>query len=255
MPVLVESEFHHGVLTVRLQRAEKRNALSTVLLAQLKTEFLSWREREDVRVAVLIGAGDRAFAAGGDLKELMGLRSRAEALAFSNETRAVLDSIRRFPVPVIAALNGDAFGGGAELALACDMRFAASHARIGFLQSTLAICTAWGGGSDLMRLVVSARALELLISGEILNAQRALDLNVVSRIAEGHTPFAVQAQSYAASFAGRPRQVLRAFKSLAIAYRDGVPLKELVAVESDQFVTTWVHHDHWLAVAAVLAKP
>ena len=116
MSELVATDFEDGVLHVTLLRPEKRNALSNALIAAIGATFTTWSERDDVSVAVLTGAGDKAFASGGDLKELESLREEADAVAFAARTRAALDTIRRFPVPVVAVLNGDAFGGGAELA-------------------------------------------------------------------------------------------------------------------------------------------
>src|SRR3546814_7513270 len=94
---------------------------------------------EDMAVLVVRGEGNRAFASGGDLDEPSAIRTVEAAADMSHRFRAVLEKLRSFPVPVIAALNGDAFGGGAELAMACDLRIAAGHARIGFLQGKLAI--------------------------------------------------------------------------------------------------------------------
>ena len=252
MQTLVATELQGGgVLWVRLKRAQKRNALSRQLLACLKAAFLEWRDNDNLRLAVLIGDGDRAFASGGDLKELMDMRAEDEARRFANETWGVLECIRRFPVPVIAALNGDALGGGAELALACDMRFAAPHARLGFLQGSLGISTAWGGGTDLLRLVGSSKALELLCSADIVSAQQALSMSLISGIAEANEPFETEAGKYAARFAQRPSQVMRAFKALASAFCDRAGVGGLAAFEANHFAKTWVHDDHWNAVAAV----
>lgn len=134
---MVATEFADGVLRLTLARPEKRNALSDGLIAAIGATFAEWSTREDVSLAVLTGSGDKAFASGGDLKELDALRGEAEARAFAARTRAAFDHIRRFPVPVLAILNGDALGGGAELAMACDQRLALAHARIGFLQAKL----------------------------------------------------------------------------------------------------------------------
>src|SRR4029077_20460381 len=113
---------------------------------------------------VIRGAGDRAFCAGGDLKELEHMRSEADAAAMAHQMRATLDRIPQLPIPVIAGLNGDALGGGAELALACDFRIAASHARIGFAQITLGLMPAWGASERLASLVGRSRALNKLLT-------------------------------------------------------------------------------------------
>lgn len=245
---LVGAQLEAGVLTLTLRRPEKRNALSRPLIAVLGQAFTQWRDRDDVVVAVLTGEGDKAFASGGDVRELSALRDEAETLAFAEDTRAAFDTVRRFPVPVIAAVNGDALGGGAELALACDLRVAARHARIGFLQATLNISTAWGGGTDLFRLVGPARALLLLSTAEALKADRALQLGLVDAVAEEGQSFASTLAAFVAPFAARPRQVARAFKSVAVAYRYGCSASEMADIETRAFAETWVHQDHWQAV-------
>ena len=156
-----------SVLWVTLNRVQVRNALSLGVLEKLREIFGDSAGDKELRLAVVTGAGNKAFASGGDLVELAAMRSTADAEAFSKHGRHALDSIRTFPVPVVAALNGLALGGGAELAVACDLRFAAAHATIGFIHSRLNICPAWGGGHDLMRLTTYARGLRLLTSAAV----------------------------------------------------------------------------------------
>ena len=254
MSDLVGSTVAAGILSVTLRRPEKRNALSRPLIAELAETFTHWRDRDDLSVAVLTGDGDKAFASGGDLRELSAVRTEAEAFAFAEQTRLALDTIRRFPVPVVAAVNGDALGGGAELALACDVRIAAPHARIGFLQGTLAIGSAWGGGTDLFRLLGSARSLSLLCGAEALPAEKAFSMGLLDAVAPPGEAFGDVVTAYTARFAARRPQVARAFKSLAIAYRDGVRPSEMVDIETRAFAQTWVHDDHWAAVDAVLNR-
>lgn len=250
MTSLVASSFENGVVTVTLQRPEKRNALSRELIAHIAAMFEKWSGRDDVVLAVLTGAGDKAFASGGDLKELNALRTEPEAIAFATETRAALDTIRRFPVPVAAILNGDALGGGAELALACDFRIAAAHARIGFLQGRLNIATAWGGGTDLFQVVSPSRALRLLCTAEILSAHDALAIGLVDAV----TPEEDQAgfiARYLRPCATQKPQVMRAFKALAIQHRFGAGPQERATSEAARFAEAWTHPDHWAAVEAM----
>ena len=252
MTNLVESTSAGAILSVTLQRPEKRNALNRALIAALADTFTRWSGHQDLTVAVLTGAGDKAFASGGDLRELNAVRTEAEAFAFAEETRAAFNTIRRFPVPVVAALNGDALGGGAELALACDLRIAAPHARIGFLQGTLAIGSAWGGGTDLFRLLGSACALGLLCGAEALPAERALAVGLVDAVAS--EPFSEAVETYVGRLAARRPQVARAFKSLAIAHREGAASGTMMDIETRAFAETWAHDDHWTAVDAVLNR-
>jgi enoyl-CoA hydratase len=251
MSGLVTTTCADGVFAVTINRAEKRNALSRALIADLAAAFASVAGREDIVVATLTGAGDRAFAAGGDLDELNAVRTEAEATRFSEETRAALDAIRLFPAPVIAVLNGDALGGGAELAVACDIRIAHAHARIGFFQARLNIATAWGGGGDLFRLIGPSRALELICTAELVATPRALALGLVDAVAPVGEDAAAFVADYVGRFARQKPQVTRAAKSIAIMHRTGAPPAERIAAETAALVRTWVHPDHWAAVAAM----
>lgn len=241
-------------LDVLIDRAAKRNALSQSLLAELARSFAAHADDPDVKVAVLRGAGDKSFAAGGDLKELAALRTEAAAQAMSRQSRSALDAIRRFPVPVVAALNGDALGGGAELAIACDMRVAAAHVRIGFVQGRLAITTAWGGGADLQDLVGPARALALLTRAELMDAADAERRGLVDAVARSADEFDAAIDRTVAPMLALPRQVLVAYKAMRIARRDGAGRSELERIETERFGGTWVHDDHWRAADAILTR-
>lgn len=252
--MLVDTHLEGGILTVRLNRPDKRNALSTALGGAMAAAFTAFRDDDGVAIAVLTGAGDRAFASGGDLAELSAVRTLAAATAMSAQFRAAFDTVRTFPVPVIAALNGDALGGGAELALACDIRIAAPHARIGFLQGRLALSTAWGGGSDLIATVGMARALRLLGRAEILSASAAHAEGLIDAVGAPDQPFDGFVADYVAGFAARTPGVMRAFKALASASRSGAGRDAMNRIETDHFARNWVHDDHWAAVAASLGK-
>lgn len=243
-----------GVLEVVIDRPEKRNALSRPLLAELKAVFAAYAKRDSLQVAVLTGAGDKSFAAGGDLRELASVHTPEETRHMAENGRDALDAIRSFPVPVVAVLNGDALGGGAELAVACDFRVAASHAQIGFIQGKLNISTAWGGGSDLMRLVGPTPGLRLLASAQRLSAEEALRAGVVDAVAAPGEPLQCALERFIAPLRAQVPQVLRAFKALAMASRRGAPPGELRALETRHLVETWVHPDHRHAADRIL-KP
>jgi enoyl-CoA hydratase len=241
-----------GVLDVTINRPEKRNALSRPLLGELKRVFSEFAGVDGLRVAVLRGAGDKSFAAGGDLRDLEQVRMREDTRRMAEEAHDALDAIRGFPVPVVAALNGDALGGGAELALACDFRVAASHAHIGFIQGRLNIATAWGGGGDLMRLVGAARALHLLAAGELLDAAGAQRLGLIDAVGAPGEPLQALIDRFIAPFLQQAPQVLRGFKALAAAIRKGLPDAEIREIETRHLVETWVHPDHWQAADKIL---
>jgi enoyl-CoA hydratase len=249
--VLVDTD--GDVLRVTINRPEKRNALSGGVLAALGHAFGTHRDDARLRLAVVTAAGAKSFAAGGDLREVETIRTREAATAFSVDTCAALEAIRRFPLPVIAALNGDALGGGAELAVACDMRVMAAHARIGFIQGRLNIATAWGGGTDLMRLIGPARALSLLARSALLDGPGALGFGLAEAVAPEGRDFAAFVEDYIAPLRRQTPRVLRAFKAQAIAARFGQPAEECRRIEREVFVETWIHDDHWEAAAKVLA--
>ena len=177
-------EIKDQVLHLTINRPEKRNALNLRLLDEIGDAFAAHAEHPEIKLALLTGAGEKAFAAGGDLKELNTVRSEEDSFAMSRRGRRALDQIRYFPLPVVAAINGLALGGGAELCLACDLRIAAIHAEIGLIQSRLNVTTAWGGGIDLLDLVGHSRALQMLITAQRLGAAEALQLGIINAIAD-----------------------------------------------------------------------
>lgn len=246
-------ERREDVLWITLDRPEKRNALSRPLLAALEREALARHADPDLRLVIVTGAGDRSFAAGGDLGDLASVRDLPAATTMARDARRALDALRDWPVPVVAALNGDALGGGAELAAACDFRIAVAQARIGFIQGRLAITTAWGGGDDLMRLVGPHVALRLLCRQEVLAPAEALSVGLYDAIAADQEPLAEAVARFCAPMLTLPPQVLRAFKRLSAAGRAGTPRAGLAELETALFAETWVHPDHWSAVDALFA--
>ena len=250
----IKATLQDQTLHVKIDRANKHNALSSKVLSELKHVFDMHRESSSLKLALIQGEGKRSFAAGGDLRELDQVRSKEAARRMSSDSRDLLDGIRSFPVPVIALLNGDAIGGGAELAVACDARVAAYHARIGFIQGKLAISTAWGGGIDLMKLVGPDKALQLLSRSEMLSATEALDIGLVNAVSEEHTNLTETVDAYIEPILKLAPQVLRAFKSLSRGVRSGLPEDQLRELETEHLVTTWTHEDHWLAASGILKK-
>ena len=170
------------VLRVTINRPHKHNPLSRSVLAGLRDAFDSARDEPDLACAVLTGAGARYFAAGGDLRDLAQVRTEPEANAMVEESRAALDAVRTFPLPVVAVLNGDALGGGAELALACDLRVMREGASIGYVQGRLAITTGWGGGTDLALVIGPTRALRMTARCEPVSAATALAWGLVDEV-------------------------------------------------------------------------
>lgn len=242
-----------GALWLTVNRAHKHNALARPVLAELAQTVHVAGQRADLRYIVLSGAGDRYFAAGGDLRDLADVRDEAAVFAMMDEACAALDAIRHCPVPVLAYLNGDAIGGGAELALACDMRLQAAHARIGYIQSKLAITSAWGGGPDLFRLVGPAHATRMMARAELVVAEQALAWGLADAvITDG--PQGADMAAFTRPLNSCPPQVLRGIKAQALAARQGLGWDAHRRIEQQHLAHTWLHDDHWAAADKLLSK-
>jgi len=242
-----------GVVWITIDRAHKHNALASSVLASLAQAVADAGARPGTRLLVLRGAGDRFFAAGGDLVELSRVRDEDATHAMADHSRTALDAVRQCPAPVLAYLNGDAIGGGAELALACDMRLQAKHARVGFIQARLAISSAWGGGPDLCQLVGGARAMRMMARCEMVDAETALAWGLTDAvITDG--PDGQDVQAFLAPMRACPRQVLRGIKAQIAAWRSGQSYERRRQVERQQVLATWLHDDHWHASDRFLAK-
>jgi enoyl-CoA hydratase/carnithine racemase len=241
------------VLRVTINRPGKHNPLSRAVLADLRDVFDSARDDPDLACVVLTGAGDKYFAAGGDLRDLAQVRTEQGVRAMVEESRAALDAVRTFPLPVVAVLNGDALGGGAELALACDLRVMREGACIGYVQGRLAITTGWGGGTDLATVIGPARALRMTARCETVSATTALDWGLADAVVPADKLDAA-VQDFIAPILKQSANVLRGFKAQALAARRGLPFDECRAIEQHEFVKTWMHEDHWSAVERFLSS-
>ena len=234
-----------GVATLLINRPQARNALALQTMDELD-EALEAVRLQRARVLVIRGAGDKAFCAGGDIKELEGMRSESEAAAMAHRMRATLDRIPQLAIPVIAGLNGDALGGGAELAIACDFRVAAEHARIGFPQITLGLMPAWGASERLASLIGRARALSVLLGGQPVAAAEALQLGLVEEVVPS-SMFEGRLQDLADAIAAAPPAAVAGIKSSVNAVE---PHRnpELADTTVEAFARTWADPAHWKAV-------
>lgn len=252
-PDLLLEERAPGAIWITIDRAHKHNALARPVLAQLREAVQAAGQRADLRFIVISGAGERYFAAGGDLRDLASVRDEAATLDMIEQAGAALDAIRTCPVPVIAYLNGDAIGGGGELAVACDLRLQAAHARIGFIQAKLAITSAWGGGPDLFQLVGPARATRMMTRCELVDAEQALAWGLADAVIQDG-PQGADVTAFLKPLLACPSQVLRGIKAQAIASREGLGWQAHRDVEKKHLVRTWLHEDHWAASEKLLSK-
>lgn len=172
-----------GIATVEVSRPDKLNALNEETIREIGDAFERLGEDETLRGVILTGSGAKAFVAGADISELVSM-SPLEAIEVSRMGQRVFRSIELFPKPVVAAVNGFALGGGCELALACHIRIASKNAQFGLPEVKLGIVPGYGGTLRLPRLIGKGRALELILTGTMIDADEAYRLGLVNHIYE-----------------------------------------------------------------------
>jgi enoyl-CoA hydratase len=181
--ILVTRE--ESVAIITFNQPKSLNALGHVTMEELSVAIDELESDDSVRCIILTGAGEKAFAAGADINELRALASATEGVDFAAWGQSILFKIENLSKPVVAAINGYALGGGCELAMACDIRVAAEHAKLGQPEVNLGIIPGWGGTQRLPRLVGKGRAKWLILTGDTISAQEALRIGLVDLIAAG----------------------------------------------------------------------
>jgi enoyl-CoA hydratase len=170
-----------GVLTIYISRPEALNALNLKTLSELITVLQQTYQQADYKGIILTGDGEKAFVAGADIKELSAL-TREQALAFSHNGQRLFKLIEDCPKPVIAAVNGYALGGGCELAMACHIRIASDDAKFGQPEVNLGIIPGYGATQRLAQLVGRGKALELMMTGDMISAEDARAIGLVNHV-------------------------------------------------------------------------
>jgi len=174
-------EIVDSVATLTVNRPRSLNSLTGEVLGELECALYGLNLDDNVRAVVLTGAGERAFVAGADIKEMSGMNA-LEGHAFARKGQQVMLLMNRMKKPVIAAVNGYALGGGLELALACDFIYAATTAKVGFPEVTLGIIPGFGGTQNLARLIGPNRAKEMIFTGTMLDADKACAWGLVNQV-------------------------------------------------------------------------
>lgn len=245
---LVLVDLQTPIATVRLNRPKKLNALSPEMLRALAETLEAQNADEGVRVIVLYG-GERAFAAGADI-EAMANASPVDI--YLRNTRALWQRIWAIDKPVIAAVRGVAFGGGCELALGCDLIVAGESARFAQPEIKLGIMPGAGGTQRLARAIGPARAMEMVLTGEPLAAQAALQAGLLNRVVPDERVLA-EAQELAAVVAARPAVAVRLARQ-ALRYGHERTLLEGMQLERRNYLLTYDTQDQKEGMAAFLEK-
>ena len=241
---MIEVSTEAGVSTVTIDRQDALNALNVETLTELRDRLRELEGDAGVRAIVLTGAGEKAFVAGADIKYMSGLGpNEAKAWgALGHETARLLETM---PKPAIAAINGFALGGGCELALACDLRYASSRAKLGQPEINLGIVPGWGGTQRLARVCGIAVAKDLIYTGRTIDAEEALRVGLVNAIAD---PVLDTALEVARGLAEKAPLALAAAKSLINRAPDAL------AAEAEEFGELFASADTREGLTAFVEK-
>jgi len=220
---------HQDCLILTFNRPEALNALSFSILDHL-VKLLQGVKKSCARALIITGSGDKAFCAGADIKELLG-RSRQEQQAGSEFGQSVFQEIENLSIPSVALINGYAFGGGLELALACTFRLATPNAKLGLPEIKLGLIPGYGGTQRLSRTIGITKANELILTGKTIDAQQAMAMGILNKILESGNTLD-QALAFCAEFSSYSLPVLSFAKSAVLRSFD-VGLHEGLKLESN----------------------
>jgi enoyl-CoA hydratase len=242
----------NGIATITFNRPDALNALTLTMMDRFAAVVQDVAQDDSIRVILLTGAGDSAFSSGGDLRELSERPTEAQAREFITTMGDALYTLEHIPVPVIAAINGYALGGGSEIAVACDLRVCDDKVRMAFVQIRWALTPGWGGGQRLLRLVGYSKAMDLMLRGHVMHAPEVEALGIANKIVETGTAY-THSYNIAKHIAQHPPDAVRATKTLLRAGLEH-PYDEALRIERDLFPPLWAADEHLQAVDDFLAK-
>jgi enoyl-CoA hydratase len=240
-----------NIAVVTLNRPDKLNALNAQTINDLNSVFDELKENEEVYVIVLTGSGEKAFVAGADIKELNKL-DMISAKEFAEKGQAVFSKIEKFDKPVIAAVNGFALGGGCELALACHIRFASDNAKFGQPEVNLGIIPGYGGTQRLARLINTGRAMEYILTADMISADEAYRIGLVNKVYP-QDELLDKAIEMAKKITGKGQQAIR-LAMKAVKAVDEMSLKEGQNLEASLFALCCGTEDFREGTSAFLEK-
>jgi enoyl-CoA hydratase len=247
--VLIERD-RFGAIWVTLNRPECRNAIDYEVMEDLDAILDEARDSED-KALIITGAG-KAFCSGGDLQVFHALHTEEEAYPMLKKMGDILYKLMTFPKPTIALLNGTAVGGGCEIAAACDYRFAAHGATVGFVQGRLAITTGWGGATMLFEKLRHDKAMEMLCSARRYSAKEAQELGFLHEVFVDDEK--LSCQKWIEEMLIPRTEVLSAYKKAAVRRWCETSLKQRMQQEIKECAVLWEAEAHHDAVSAFLKR-
>jgi len=242
-----------GVIELKLSRPSKLNAIDFEIMEELTENLHNLQSNKELRAIVLVGEGEKAFCSGGDIEVFKNIKTRDEAYEMLSKMGEVLYQLMTFPLPTFAFLNGLAFGGGCEIAAACDFRVAKQGITVGFIQGRLSIITGWGGATILHEKLTYDNAMSLLFSAKTISADKAKEIGFITEIVSEQS-FIQKAYEFMDQALIKNSSVLRAYKAIKVDQWIRSNLYSRMMSEINSCAELWASDDHHLAVEKFLSR-
>ena len=246
----LQIKIQNKIAWIKINREEKLNALNISMLEEIRKNLIDLGKNKNVLVLVIIGGGDKAFVAGADIAEFSKYDKNKGLELAKRGQKNVLDLIENFPKPIIAAINGYALGGGLELAMACHMRVAVNTAKMGLPEVSLGLIPGYGGTQRLTKLVGKTNAMEMILSGEMIDSQKALNLRLVNKVVERNNLFSSITELAKKIMRNSPNAIANAITSINAAQKN----VEGFEIEKEKFSECFESKDFKEGVSAFLNK-
>ena len=246
----LEIKIQDKIAWIKINREEKLNALNISMLEEIRENLIDLGKNKNVLVLVIIGSGDKAFVAGADIAEFSKYDKNKGLELAKKGQKNVLDLIENFQKPIIAAINGYALGGGLELAMACHMRVAVNTAKMGLPEVSLGLIPGYGGTQRLTKLVGKTNAMEMILSGEMIDSQKALNLKLVNKVVERNNLFSSINELAKKIMRNSPNAIANAITSINAAQKN----VEGFEIEKEKFSECFESKDFKEGVSAFLNK-
>jgi len=240
-----------GVATITFNRPKALNAMNSETMGELNDALTKCKDDDTIKAIILTGSGEKAFVAGADIAEMQNLEP-SEALKFMELGHETLRLLETLPKPSIAAVNGFALGGGTEISMACDMRFASETARFGQPEILIGLIPGWGGTQRLARLIGMGRAKEIIMGGGQLDAQRAYEVGLANRVLPADQ-LMEETKKFAKRLAGMPGFAIKMAKH-SINFGHELPLDHANRLEMECCAQCFSTKDQKEGMTAFLEK-
>ncbi|MBJ2173807.1 enoyl-CoA hydratase/isomerase family protein [Aureibaculum sp. A20] len=218
--ILIEQD--HNITTITINRPSKLNALNRETLSELHNAFVEIEGDGTTRVIILTGSGEKAFVAGADISEFSDFEVKEGTALAKQGQKLVFDFIENLSIPVIAAINGFALGGGLELAMACHFRIASDNAKMGLPETSLGVIPGYGGTQRLPQLVGKGKAMEMIMTARMINADEALKVGLVNYVVTQEELLPLAENLASKIIQNSPLAISSAIKAVNAGFKDGI---------------------------------